>query len=175
MSPLLLAVESTKEEILKLFFNIPEDQVQKLLNNCDVFLMNFSLNREAEEEGLENFEEDEMIDEQDLLAGDSENNNSEKNEGLNKLKKRRRKRLSNKKRKQLYITLIIVLISTVFGIYFGMSFYMTEELVNNTNAQIPEYNITCFAEPFSTFTYNIIGYSLLIFFKKLLIIFMYEK
>lgn len=141
MIPCLWRVNKQKEEILGLFFDIPEDNVKYLYSKCEKFISNLQVGED----------EDEMSEMDDVSV--NKNQAKEEDGAESVLRKRRKKFKTNCKANKWFIFLIVVFGVGVMG-YFGQNYWKNSVLLSNFNSMVKEVNATSSAESFFYFAYN---------------------
>lgn len=140
MSIFQVEVNKVKEEIQKLFLEIPEKNVKLCYQKCENFISNLQVG-----------EDDEAQSELDEISNKGDDQDDDISES--RMRKRRRKAKNNNKNHKSIFP-IVLSVSLLIAAYFGFNFYRSYELQNDDSKMVKEINATISAESYFYYVYN---------------------
>lgn len=143
LTPFVFKLNNFKDQILVLFLDIPSKVLKKLLLKCENFLTTLQVG-----------DEDEIMSERSgsLISDDDENNTVDGQHAFKKRKKRKKSKKSTQGRKKMIFSMICFV--AFFEIYFGMNYFLSDNLIGGLVPLIKEANDTSKAEAIFAF-YNL--------------------
>lgn len=144
LTPFVFKLNNFKDQILILFLDIPSKVLKKLLLKCENFLTTLQVG-----------DEDEIMSERSgssLISDDNGDNTVDGQNTFKKRKKRKKSKKSTQGRKKMIFSMICFV--TFFEIYFGMNYFLSDNLIGGLVPMVKEANDTSKAEAIFAF-YNL--------------------
>lgn len=139
--PVLQRVSKSREEVLRLFLDIPEKTVKGLYSKCENFISNLQVG-----------EDDDMLSEiEDESFYEKAHEEAESGDFLAR-RKRKRFKNSGKNQKKLFLKLFIA--ACCIEAYFIADYFLSANLLGHVNTVADEFNSTSAAEAFYSFASN---------------------